>query len=250
MKWMMGWMNDTLSYFQEDPINRKYHHGKITFSTVYAFTENFMLPFSHDEVVHGKKSLLYKMPGDDWQKYANLRLLYLYMFTHPGTKLMFMGCEFGQSKEWNYNLSLDWHLLEYAPHQGISKIVKSLNELYKTQPALYEKNFSHEGFEWVEVGDAANSILVYCRKGLDYRDELVIAINLTPILRSNYRIGLPQSATWETIFSSDEADFYGSGVAIKQSVKADDIAWNGKANSGLIDLPPLGGVVLRMVGDD
>lgn len=246
MKWMMGWMNDTLSYFQQDAIHRQFHHGKITFSTVYAFTENFMLPFSHDEVVHGKSSLLYKMPGDDWQRFANLRLLYLYMFTHPGTKLLFMGCEFGQSSEWNFNLSLDWHLMEYAPHQGMSELVKGLNNLYKTQPALYEKSFSHEGFEWIEVGDSANSVLVYCRKGNNHEDELLVALNLTPVPRAAYRIGLPQAGTWETIFSSDEERFYGSGSK-PQKLISEEEAWQGKAHSALLDLPPLGGVVLRLI---
>src|ERR1700744_2844048 len=170
MKWMMGWMNDTLKYFKEDPINRKYHHNQITFSTVYGFTENFMLPLSHDEVVYGKRSILRKMPGDEWQQFANLRLLYSYMFTHSGTKLLFMGDEFGQSSEWNVQYSLDWHLLEYAPHRGVSETVKALNKLYKTEPALYEKTFTWNGFEWIDGGNADDSILVYRRIGNDAKN--------------------------------------------------------------------------------
>ncbi len=165
MKWMMGWMHDTLSYFKEDPINRKYAHDKMTFATVYGFHENFMLPFSHDEVVYGKQSMLYKMPGDDWQRVANLRSLYLYMFTFIGTKLLFMGAEFGQTAEWNVDQSLDWHLLDYAPHQGVKKLVSALNAVYKSEPALYEKAFSPEGFEWVEMNDRDQGVFAYLRKG-------------------------------------------------------------------------------------
>ncbi|MEO8795197.1 MAG: 1,4-alpha-glucan branching protein GlgB, partial [Daejeonella sp.] len=197
MKWMMGWMNDTLSYFQENPLFRQYHHSKITFSTEYAFTENFMLPLSHDEVVHGKNSLLNKMPGDEWQKFANLRLLYLYMFTHPGTKLLFMGAEFGQSKEWTHDHSLDWHLLEYASHQGLKEFVKSLNALYKNQPGLYEKSFTSDGFEWLENSDAETSVLAYVRKGNQLKDELIIVLNMTPVPRDNYRLGIPLAGKWE-----------------------------------------------------
>ncbi|MFZ4102081.1 MAG: 1,4-alpha-glucan branching protein GlgB, partial [Sphingobacterium thalpophilum] len=191
MKWMMGWMHDTLDYFGKDPVHRKYNHQRITFSTVYAFTENFMLPFSHDEVVHGKGSLLDRMPGDEWQKFANLRLLYFYMFTHPGTKCLFMGCEFAQSAEWNFNQSLDWHLLEYAPHQGIKSTITALNKLYKSEPALYEKSFDSGGFEWIEGGDAENSVLVYSRKGNNPVDDLLIVLNMTPVPRKAWRIGLP-----------------------------------------------------------
>ncbi|RRN77117.1 1,4-alpha-glucan branching protein GlgB, partial [Pseudoxanthomonas sp. SGD-10] len=209
-KWMMGWMNDTLSYFQQDAIYRKYRHSQITFSTVYGFSENFMLPLSHDEVVHGKRSLIYKMPGDDWQRFANLRLLYSYMWTHPGTKLLFMGSEFAQTKEWDPNHSLDWHLLQYKSHSGILELVTQLNHLYKTEPALYEKQFSHEGFEWVVNDDGENSVLVFVRKGHDVKNDLVVAINFTPVPRENYRFGAT-GGEWKEVFNSDGELFGGSG---------------------------------------
>ncbi|WP_084163712.1 1,4-alpha-glucan branching protein GlgB [Olivibacter sitiensis] len=244
MKWMMGWMHDTLDYFREDPINRKFHHGQITFSTVYAFSENFMLPLSHDEVVHGKGSLISRMPGDEWQRFANLRAMYLYMFTHSGAKLLFMGNEFGQTSEWNSNTSLDWHLLEYAPHAVLFEFVKELNRLYRHQPALYERNFSYEGFEWVELGDNENSVLVYYRKGFDKEEDLVVILNLTPVVRYYYRIGLPQKGTYEIILNSDDARFGGSGV-IQEPVVAEYIAWMNKDFSANFTLPPLGGLILK-----
>ncbi len=247
MKWMMGWMNDTLSYFKQDPINRKYHHGQITFSTVYAFTENFMLPLSHDEVVHGKKSLLYKMPGDDWQRFANLRLLFVYMFTHPGTKLLFMGAEFGQSREWNFANSLDWHLLEYEPHRGISNTVKALNELYRSEPGLYERSFTSDGFEWIDVGDAAHSILVYARRGNAAEDDVVVILNMTPIVRWDFRVGLPSPGKWAVIFNSDTAAFYGSDTAVAQEITTDPIGWMNRHHSAEITLPALSGLVLKRI---
>jgi 1,4-alpha-glucan branching enzyme len=247
MKWMMGWMNDTLKYFKEDPINRKYHHGQITFSTIYAFTENFMLPLSHDEVVYGKRSLLRKMPGDDWQQYANLRLLYSYMFTHPGTKLLFMGAEFGQSEEWDFSKSLDWHLLEYAPHKGIQETVKALNKLYTSEPGLYEKNFSWDGFEWIDGGNAEDSILTYCRRGYDPKDELVVILNMTPVTRQSYRIGVPTAGTWKEVFNSDDKKFYGAGLTNTKNMKTEAIEWQWKKNSLTLTVPPLGAVVLKRV---
>ncbi|MBC7758282.1 MAG: 1,4-alpha-glucan branching protein GlgB [Phormidesmis sp. FL-bin-119] len=246
MKWMMGWMNDTLKYFSKDPVHRKYNHNQITFSTEYAFTENFMLPFSHDEVVHGKGSLLSRMPGDEWQKFANLRLLYLYMFTHPGTKCLFMGNEIGQSREWDFDHSLDWHLLEHAPHQGINQMVKSLNSLYTSEPALYEKSFVSGGFEWIEGGDAENSVLVYSRKGNESVNDLVIILNLTPVPRNAWRIGLPAEGKWRIILNSDDQKFYGSGLVKDAPVISEQIFWHGKEQSGLIYLPPLGGLVLKL----
>jgi len=245
MKWMMGWMNDTLKYFAEDPINRKYHHGQITFSTVYAYTENFMLPLSHDEVVYGKKSILRKMPGDDWQQFANLRLLYTYMFTHSGTKLLFMGDEFGQSEEWDYKKSLDWHLLEYAPHRGVSETVKALNKLYKTQPALYEKTFTWNGFEWIDGANADDSILVYRRMGNDAKDDLVIILNMTPVPRKGYRIGVPKKGTWKEIFNSDEKKYDGSGLTNPKPLKSEAVEWQWKKDSVLLTIPPLGAVILK-----
>ena len=245
-KWMMGWMNDTLRYFQKDPIYRKNHHSEITFSTIYAFTENFMLPLSHDEVVHGKKSLIYKMPGDEWQQFANLRLLYSYMWTHPGTKLLFMGGEFAQTKEWDPQYSLDWHLLEYPSHQGIKKTVMALNKLYKEEPAMYERSFDGNGFEWIVNDDAENSVLVYARKGLNPKDDLIIALNLTPVPRLNYRFGVTRSGNWREIFNSDELQYWGSGMKNNdQESEAKGCHW--KANSIEVNVPPLGMVVFKAV---
>lgn len=245
-KWMMGWMNDTLKYFAEDPINRKYHHSQFTFSTIYAFTENFMLPLSHDEVVHGKKSLIYKMPGDEWQKFANLRLLYSYMWTHPGTKLLFMGDEFAQTKEWDPTHSLDWHLLEYAPHQGIKKTVTALNKLYKDEPALYERSFDGNGFEWIVNDDAENSVAVYARKGLNPKDDLIIAVNLTPVPRTNYRFGVTRQGNWKEIFNSDDKTFWGSGITNgDKPSEAKGSHW--KSNSIEVNIPPLAMVVFKAV---
>lgn len=248
MKWMMGWMNDTLGYFSEDPLYRRYHHGEITFSTVYAFTENFMLPLSHDEVVHGKRSLVYKLPGDEWQKFANLRALYLYMFTHPGTKLLFMGGEFGQTSEWNVNQALDWHLLDYAPHKGTFAFVKALNTIYRKEPALYEKSFSHDGFEWIESGDAVNSILVYLRKGVHADHNLIVVLNLTPSVFHNYRIGFPAAGVWEVVLNSDDIDFHGSGVQ-QPAIKTENRKWMEQPFSAELTLPPLGGLVLKREGN-
>jgi 1,4-alpha-glucan branching enzyme len=245
MKWMMGWMNDTLKYFKEDPINRKYHHNQITFSTVYAFTENFMLPLSHDEVVYGKRSILRKMPGDEWQQFANLRLLYSYMFTHSGTKLLFMGNEFGQSEEWNFQQSLDWHLLQYDSHNGVKETVKALNHLYRSEPALYEKAFASDGFQWIDGGNAADSVLVYSRKGNDPKNDLVIILNMTPVTRQNYRIGVLESGTWKEIFNSDDKKFWGSGCVNPEKLKTEAVEWQWQKNSVVLNVPPLGAVVLK-----
>ena len=244
MKWMMGWMNDTLEYFSEDPLFRRYYHGKLTFSTVYAFTENFMLPLSHDEVVHGKRSLVYKMPGDEWQQFANLRALYFFMYTHPGTKLLFMGSEFGQTSEWNFDQSLDWHLLEYEPHQGIYSFVKALNQLYRSEPALYELSFNQEGFEWIEHGDSNNSSLVYMRKGIHASDNLLMVLNLTPMVHKNFRVGVPASGIWDVILNSDDRAFYGSGV-VQESIVSQPIFWMGQPHSISLTIPPLGGLILK-----
>lgn len=245
MKWMMGWMHDTLNYFKEDPINRKYYNGNFTFSSVYAFSEHFMLPLSHDEVVHGKQSLIYKMPGDEWQKFANLRALYLFMYTFSGTKLLFMGGEFGQTSEWNVNQSLDWHLLNFAPHRGMQTFIKELNQLYRSEPALYEKAFSHEGFHWIEVGDVENSVFAFLRRGHDLSNDLMVVLNLTPIVRENYRLGVPQKGNWEIIFNSDDLSYFGSGLETSNK-KSEPIPWMGQQESISISLPPLGGLVLKL----
>jgi 1,4-alpha-glucan branching enzyme len=247
MKWMMGWMHDTLEYFGKDPVHRKYEHQGITFSTLYAFTENFMLTFSHDEVVHEKGSLLNRMPGEEWQKFANLRLLYLYMFTHPGTKCLFMGNEIGQVEEWDFNKSIDWHLLEHAKHQGIKKMVTALNRLYKSEPALYEKSFDESGFEWIEGGDAESSILAYLRKGFKSDDDVLVLLNLTPVFRKEWRIGLPTKGVWKILLNSDDQNFLGSAILNDTTIQSEEIAWHGKKHSALVNLPPLSGLVLKRV---
>lgn len=243
-KWMMGWMNDTLNFFKKDPAYRSHHHQELTFSTVYAFSENFMLPLSHDEVVHGKHSIIYKMPGDEWQQFANLRVLYSYMWTHPGTKLLFMGNEFAQTKEWDPQHSLDWHLLEHAPHNGIKKLVTALNKLYRDEPALYEKSFDGSGFEWIVNDDADNSVLVYARKGNNPKDDLIIAINLTPVPRENYKFGVTRAGKWHEVFNSDDEQFWGAGIK-NQPVKSDMQGSHWKANSISVNLPPLAMVVFK-----
>jgi 1,4-alpha-glucan branching enzyme len=239
MKWMMGWMHDVLDYFAKEPIYRKHHQNDLTFSLNYAFTENFMLPLSHDEVVYGKKAIADKMPGDEWQRFANLRLLYSFMYTHPGTKLLFQGGEFGQTSEWNFQTSLDWHLLEYDVHKGAQNLVKDLNKMYKKEPALYQKQFSHEGFEWIDHGDHQNSVLTYMRKGINEKDNVIVVLNLTPIPRENYRIGLPKSGTLKEIFNSDAAKYYGSGGFKNKNLISEAREWNGRENSLELDLPPL-----------
>ncbi|MBS1526744.1 MAG: 1,4-alpha-glucan branching protein GlgB [Bacteroidetes bacterium] len=245
MKWMMGWMHDTIKYFSTDPIFRKYHHNQITFSLIYAFTENFMLPFSHDEVVYGKGSMLRKMPGDEWQQFANLRLVYSYMFTHPGTKLLFMGDEIAQGTEWDYSKSLDWYVLEYPNHKGVQEIVKALNKLYKTEPALYEKAFEGSGFEWIDGGNSADSVLVYTRKGHDPKNDLVIVLNMTPNPHHNYRVGVPDGGNWKEIFNSDDEKYWGSGMGNPKMVKSEKVSWHGRPNSVCVTLPPLGAVVFK-----
>ena len=245
MKWMMGWMHDTLQYFAKEPIHRKHHQNDLTFSMTYAFTENFMLPLSHDEVVYGKHSILGRMPGDEWQRFANLRLLYSYMFTHPGAKLLFQGCEFGQSEEWNFQESLDWHLLEYEPHKGVQSLIRDLNILYKNEPALYEKQFQVEGFEWIDYNDSENSVLVYIRKGTKPKDNLVIACNMTPIPREKYRIGLPKKGTLTEIFNSDSKRYFGSGDFKNDVVTSEAIDCQFRKQSTQITIPPLGMVAFK-----
>ena len=239
MKWMMGWMHDTLQFFQKESVHRKYHLNDITFSMTYAFTENFMLPLSHDEVVHGKKSIRNKMTGDEWQRFANLRLLYGYMFTHPGAKLLFMGSEFGQSSEWNFDQSLDWHLLQFGYHDGIKKCITDLNSLYKSYPALYKNQFSADGFEWINYSDTENAVLAYIRKD-SANNYVVVVCNFTPVVRSNYRIGLPFSGILTEIFNSDASKYAGSGVVNMTPISANDQSWNGRPFSAEITLSPLG----------
>ncbi|MEP3837455.1 MAG: 1,4-alpha-glucan branching protein GlgB [Algibacter sp.] len=245
MKWMMGWMHDTLEYFAKDPVYRKYHHNEITFSLAYAFTENFMLPLSHDEVVYGKNSILGRMPGDEWQRFANLRLLYGYMFTHPGTKLLFMGSEFGQYNEWNFQESLDWNLLEFKPHKDMQNYYKSLNAIYKNTPALYEKGFSGEGFEWISHDDHENCVISYIRKGYKEDGNVVVVCNLTPTVRKKYKIGVTAKGKLVEIFNSDNEDFGGSGIKNKKEITIKKESWNGKDFSAEITLPPLGVTIFK-----
>ena len=243
MKWMMGWMHDTLKYFKEEPSNRKYKHNKLTFGSMYVFNENYMMPLSHDEVVHGKASLIYKMPGDEWQKFANLRALYLYMFTHPGAKLLFMGNEFAQTHEWDFTQSLDWHLLNYPVHKGMQEFVKKLNHLYRNETALYENNYSPYGFEWVEANDSDNSIFIYLRKGKTEDDVLMVVLNLTPNV-FDYKIGVDEGTNWEVILNSDDEEFAGSGVNA-EIVDEEDDEWMYRPNAIILKLPPLSGVILK-----
>lgn len=243
MKWMMGWMHDTLKYFKTDPQARKLEHNKLTFGSMYVFNENYMMPLSHDEVVHGKASLIYKMPGDEWQKFANLRALYAYMYTHPGAKLLFMGNEFAQTHEWDFTKSLDWHLLEYPVHAGMKKFVKDLNHLYRKETGLYENNFSPDGFEWVEANDDNNSVFIYLRKGKQADDVLMVVLNLTPRV-FDYKIGVNEGTNWEVILNSDEEKYAGSGVEA-EIVDEEDDEWMYRPNAIVLKLPPLAAVVLK-----
>lgn len=250
MKWNMGWMNDTLSYMENDPVHRRYHHEKLTFGQLYAYSENFVLPFSHDEVVHGKKSLLDKMPGDTWQKFANLRLLATYQMTAPGKKLNFMGNEFGQGREWNVNTSLDWHLLseDYAGHhwhQGIQKLHGDLNRLYKDLKALNSLDFEVQGFEWIDCHDTEQSIISYLRRGLD-NSFVIIVLNFTPVLRNAYRIGVPQAGNYHEIFNSDASCYGGSNQGNGAGLSTENVAWMHHQQSLVITLPPLAGIVLQL----
>jgi 1,4-alpha-glucan branching enzyme len=241
MKWNMGWMHDTLLYMSKEPIHRHYHHDQITFGLLYAFTENFILPFSHDEVVHGKHSMLYKMPGDEWQRFANLRILYTLMYTYPGKKLLFMGCEFGHGDEWNHAESLEWYLLDYPGHAGVLKLVGDLNRLYQSLPALYRHDFEPKGFEWIDCHDAPQSILCYLRRDGD--EFAAIVLNFTPVVRRNYRIGVPAPGVYREIFNSDSMYYGGSNVG-NGPVEAEPREWMGRPYSIGLTLPPLAGIVL------
>lgn len=247
MKWMMGWMHDTLFYFKEDPINRKHHHNKLTFSSMYMYNENYMIPLSHDEVVHGKASLIYKMKGDEWQKFANLRALYVYMFTHPGAKLLFMGDEFGQTNEWNFKQSLDWHLLEYPVHKGLQTLVKDLNHLYKNETAFFENQFDQNGFEWVEANDKENSVYIYLRKGKRRDDVFMVILNLTPNVL-DYKVGVNLGSHWEVVLNSDDEKYSGSGVEAN-IFREDHDEWMNRPRSISLNLPALSGIVLRQRKD-
>jgi len=227
-----------------DPVYRKFQHNKLTFSLVYAFHENFILPLSHDEVVHMKGSLIRKMPGDDWQKFANLRLLYGNMWGHPGKKLLFMGGEFAQWQEWNHEKSIDWHLLAYAPHAGVQRWVADLNALYRSSPALFTHDYDWEGFCWLELNDAAHSTLSWVRIGAHPGDHLVFVCNFTPVPREGYRIGVPEAVYYRELLNSDASEYGGSGMGNKGGVPAEPVPWQGQPASAMITLPPLAVVVL------
>ncbi|MEZ4522988.1 MAG: 1,4-alpha-glucan branching protein GlgB [Thermomicrobiales bacterium] len=244
-KWDMGWMHDTLQYFGHESVHRKYHHNELTFRMVYAFNESFVLPLSHDEVVHGKGSLLDRMPGDAWQKFANLRLLFAYMTAQPGKKLLFMGGEFGQGREWNHESSLDWDLLEHPLHQGVKQLVGQLNRVYQESPAFHQTDFSHEGFEWIDSNDAEQSVLTFMRKDAENNQRIIAAFNLTPVPRHNYRIGIPEDGVWHEIVNSDAKEFGGSGQGNAGRVESTPVAWNGRPRSIIVTLPPLGAVFFK-----
>ncbi|MCX5739299.1 MAG: 1,4-alpha-glucan branching protein GlgB [Proteobacteria bacterium] len=245
MKWDMGWMHDALAYASLDPVHRSYHHNDLTFRMLYAFTENFVLPLSHDEVVHGKGSLLGKMPGDDWQKFANLRALYGSMWTQPGKKLLFMGCEFAQRSEWNHDASLDWSLLGSDPHRGMQRWVRDLNTLYRAEPALHELDCDPAGFAWIDCHDSTQSTLVYLRRGSSTPDAVAVACNWTPVPRRGFRLGVPHGGFWRELLNSDSAWYGGSDLGNGGGVAAVPTPWHGQPHSILITLPPLAVVILK-----
>jgi 1,4-alpha-glucan branching enzyme len=245
LKWNMGWMNDTLRYMRHEPIHRQYHHDELTFSLIYAFTENFVLPFSHDEVVHGKGSLLDQMPGDLWQRFANLRLLYAYQWTHPGKKLLFMGSEFGQWNEWNHDHELQWDLLQWDTHQGVQKMMADLNGLYRREKSFHQVDFDHTGFEWIDCHNYADSILAYIRRATDPSDYVTVVCNFTPVVRQNYRLGVPEGGWYQEVFNSDSAYYGGSNVGNYPGVMAQESESHGRPFSVELTLPPLSVMVLK-----
>ena len=240
MKWDMGWMHDTLSYFSHDPIHRQFHHNLLTFRMLYGFSENFVLPLSHDEVVHGKGSLVGKMPGDEWQRFANLRLLFGYMFAQPGKKLLFMGDEFAQVREWTHDMSLEWHVLQYPVHSGVQKWVEQLNRLYRTEPALFELENEPAGFEWVDCNDTAASVISLLRKAKQPEETILVVANFTPVPRQSYRVGVPMDGFWRELLNSDASDYAGSGLGNLGGKEAEPIPMHGRPYSLSLTLPPLG----------
>ena len=245
IKWNMGWMNDFLTYFGKEPVHRKFHHNMITFALLYAFNENFMLVLSHDEVVHGKRALLDKMPGDFWQKFANLRTLFGFMAGHPGKKLLFMGSEFGQWQEWRESQSLDWHLLQFEPHQKLQALIKDLNNLLRTEPALFQMDFNGDGFEWIDFLDAENSIISFMRKTKKSKDTLVFVCNFTPVFRENYRIGVPYQAYYRELLNTDSYNYWGSNKGNLGGIHSEELPWHGKPCSLMLNVPPLATVIFK-----
>jgi 1,4-alpha-glucan branching enzyme len=244
-KWNMGWMHDMLTFMSKDPIHRRYHMDMLTFALLYAFHENFVLPLSHDEVVHGKASLLAKMPGDDWQKFANLRLLLGYMYGEPGKKMLFMGGEFGQWEEWDHDQSLQWHLLQYEPHKGLQNFVKELNRVYHSEPAMYELDFEPAGFEWIDFRDSDSTVVSFIRRGKDPDQVLVFVFNFTPTPRFNYRLGAPGPGFYKELINSDAEYYGGANMGLGGGVLADQIPWHGQPCSLKLMLPPLGMLILK-----
>ncbi len=240
LKWNMGWMHDILMYFSKDPVYRKYHHAQLIFSIWYAFSENFVLPVSHDELVYGKGSLIGKMPGDEWRQFANLRLLYGYMWGHPGKKLLFMGCEFGQKREWQHDESLEWWVLQYPYHAGLRRWVEDLNRFYRTEAALYQQDFSSDGFQWMDFNDAEKSVLSFVRRGYNPDDTLLVVCNFTPVVYENYRVGVPSGGYWREVLNSDAELYGGSGVGNFGGVEAGPVATGDMYHSLILRLPPLG----------
>ncbi|MBM4124116.1 MAG: 1,4-alpha-glucan branching protein GlgB [Nitrospira sp.] len=245
LKWNMGWMHDVLEYFQLDPVHRQYHQSKLTFGLIYAFSENFVLVFSHDEVVYGKQSLLSKMPGDDWQKFANVRAIFGYMYGHPGKKMMFMGAEFGQWIEWNHDESLQWHLLQYEPHQGLQRYIRDLNDLYRTEPALWQVDFECQGFQWVDFNDAGQSVIAFLRRARESADCVLCIGNFTPVPRHGYRVGVPEPGWYQELLNSDAAHYGGSNQGNGGGIQADQTPCHGLPYSLSITLPPLGFLFLK-----
>jgi 1,4-alpha-glucan branching enzyme len=246
LKWNMGWMHDLLEYMRHDAVHRKYHHNLLTFGLLYAWTENFLLPLSHDEVVYGKRSLLARMPGDEWQRFANLRLFYAFMWAYPGKKLLFMGGEFGQRNEWNHETSLDWHLLDQGPyHRGVQRLVADLNRVYRGERALYEVDFEPAGFEWMDCHDSEQSVLSFVRRARDPGDVVLCVCNFTPVPRVGYRVGVPVAGFYAEVLNTDGAVYGGSNLGNAGGVMSEPLPWHGQPHSVVLTLPPLGALWLR-----
>lgn len=249
-KWNMGWMHDTLEYMKKDPIYRKYHHSEMTFSMIYAYDENFILPLSHDEVVHGKLSLLYKMPGDEWQQAANLRAYMGYMYAHPGKKLNFMGTEFAQTAEWNHDSQLQWWLLQFDKHSGQKKLIQDLNKLYVSEPALYNADYDKCGFMWLDHSDYQNSIFALVRSDENNENKVVVVSNFTPTPHQGYRLGVPTSGTYKVLLNTDSKYYWGSDFDVGgETFKSTNVSWHGQENSIVLNLPPLATVFIKRIGD-
>ncbi|MDJ0627156.1 MAG: 1,4-alpha-glucan branching protein GlgB [Rhodobacter sp.] len=245
-KWNMGWMNDTLDYIGREPVHRKHHHHQMTFGLHYAYSENYILPISHDEVVHGKGSMIGKMPGDEWEKFANLRAYYAFMWTHPGKKLLFMGCEFAQWAEWDHDASLDWHLLDWGGgHRGVQMLVRDLNHLMRATPALYVNDTRPEGFDWIDASDAANSVYVYVRRGREGDKQIVVALNFTPVERRGYRLGFPTPGRWNEILNTDASAYGGANRGNYGGIETEGVGWHGQAQSANVTLPPLSAIIFE-----